>query len=125
MRTNSIAGRVQGFLVGTLLINLAGAAACWVIATKYLGTSGFAGLWGMGAVIGFLMASTQSLHLFAPNKTGEGFLAQAGTAFMGLVMIGWMLGVALSMFAEDSESLMADAKTIATHVWRGIESLLS
>ena len=125
MQGRSTAYRVRAFLVGTLLINLAGAAACWIIATKYLGTSGSAGLWGMGAVIGYLMASIQALHQTAPNKTSDGFLAQALTGIQGLVLVFWLLGVGMSMGAEDSESLMADAKIIAAHVWRGIESLLS
>ena len=119
------ASRVRAFLVGTLLINLAGAAACWIIATKYLGTSGSAGLWGMGAVIGYLMASIQALHVFAPTQTSDGVLAQAGTALMGLVMVGWLFGVGAAMVAEDSESLMTDAKLLAESVWRGIGSLVS
>lgn len=115
------------FLAGLAIINIAGAIACRIIATKYPEQSFAAALWGMGAVIGLLLISIQSIHLLSPAQNGSrSLMGTAATGVLLLNMAGWMLGLVVSIGAADGPALLQDSQLIAKGIWtwaRGLGGL--
>ncbi len=126
-RTNFQQSSVVGkFFAGLAIVNVAGAAACWVIATKYPEETFSAALWGMGAIIGYLMISIQAIHVLAPVQNGaRSAVGTIASGVLALNMTGWLLGVVLSMGAADGPALLEDFQAIAGGIWRWARGLFA